>query len=237
MNDEELNALITRSEGEAEIFRQLDIQREREAVESWRNAGNRGKPPPPLMAVEELPELYRTDEPFAAKELEFLEEGRGARKRTTVNYTDGLDDDAWAMALEDGEDIEELAEKAREKKERRVQNKFLRDAVGAEGSSSRATPLSDTDSKGRRGRKKGSTNRPTLPSAADFDAPVGSKRKRAIKAVSETPSLLDDDDDERDQVSKLFVSLGRDSCVHIASSETKKNQATAYRFRYPCTCA
>ena len=68
------------------------------ALEAWRAAGNRGKPPPPLIQLEELPECYRTDEPFAnTNDLDEIE-GRGARKRTVVNYNDGLDDDQWAMA-------------------------------------------------------------------------------------------------------------------------------------------
>ena len=97
MNDEEINEIIARNEEEVQIFRELDIKRERDALEQWRAAGNRGKPPPPLIQLEELPECYRTDEPFAnANELDEIE-GRGARKRTVVNYNDGLSDDQWAM--------------------------------------------------------------------------------------------------------------------------------------------
>jgi len=97
MNDDELNAILARSDQEAEIFRQIDMQREREAVESWRQAGKRGKPLPPLIQVEELPECYQTDEPFEVKDMEEVLEGRGQRKRNVVSYNDGLSDDAWAM--------------------------------------------------------------------------------------------------------------------------------------------
>ena len=97
MNDEEINEIIARNEEEVEIFRELDIKRDRDALESWRAAGNRGKPPPPLIQLEELPECYRVDEPFQSKEdLEELE-GRGHRRRTVVNYNDGLSDDQWAL--------------------------------------------------------------------------------------------------------------------------------------------
>lgn len=96
MNDEEINEIIARSEEEANIFRELDIVRDREAQEKWKAAGNRGKPPPPLVQLEELPTCYRTDEPFEVK-TDFEEEGRGHRKRTVVNYNDGLSDDQWAM--------------------------------------------------------------------------------------------------------------------------------------------
>ncbi|KAH7881325.1 SNF2-family ATP dependent chromatin remodeling factor snf21 [Lentinula edodes] len=191
MNDDELNALISRSDEEAEIFREMDIKRERDAIENWRAMGNRGKPPQPLVQLEELPECYQTDEPFDSKDAEELVEGRGQRKRNVVSYNDGLDDDTWAMALEDGEDLQELTDKTRERKERRATNKLLKEAEV----SNRGTPASDTESRGRRGRKaKSKLNHDELA--------VGSKRKRgAMKSMSVTPSIAedDDDDDERDQ--------------------------------------
>lgn len=97
MNDEEINEIIARTDEETILYRDFDIKRERDAMEAWKAAGNRGKPPPPLMQLEELPEFYRTDEPFADKtELDEIE-GRGQRRRTIVNYNDGLSDDQWAM--------------------------------------------------------------------------------------------------------------------------------------------
>ncbi len=97
MNDDEINEIIARSDEEANYYRELDVQRDREALERWKAAGNRGKPPPPLITLEELPEFYRSDEPFAYKEDSEEVEGRGHRKRTIVNYNDGLSDDQWAM--------------------------------------------------------------------------------------------------------------------------------------------
>jgi ATP-dependent helicase STH1/SNF2 len=84
--------------------------------------------------------------------------------------------------LEDGEDIEELAERTRDKKERRMQNKLLREE------SARGTPVSEGgDPRGRKKKGKAKAN--------DYDTlPAGSKRKRGLK--SETPSMIDDDDDE-----------------------------------------
>ena len=97
MNDEEINEIIARSDEESVIFREIDLQRDRDAVDKWKAAGNRGKPPPSLIQIEELPECYRVDEPFQSKEdLEELE-GRGHRRRTVVNYNDGLSDDQWAL--------------------------------------------------------------------------------------------------------------------------------------------
>lgn len=99
--------------------------------------------------------------------------------------------------MEEGEDLQELSERAREKKERRAQNKLLKEVepVGSPG------PDLDTPRGGRKNNKKGKGKVP----AADFDigTPVGnSKRKRGNgKSTSMTPSLVDDEDDERDTVS------------------------------------
>lgn len=91
--------LLARTEHEGAVFREVDARRERDVEERWHAQGNRGKPPPPLMQVEELPDCYQTDEPFAAKEEEDLLEGRGQRRRAVVNYTDNLDDDTWAKVI------------------------------------------------------------------------------------------------------------------------------------------
>ncbi|KIJ59828.1 hypothetical protein HYDPIDRAFT_99946 [Hydnomerulius pinastri MD-312] len=190
MNDDELNEMIARNDDEVEIFRHMDLAREREALEHWRAAGNRGKPPLGLMQVEELPECYQTDEPFETKEIDDAIEGRGQRKRTVVNYNDGLSDEQWAMAVEDGEDLQELADRARGKKERRAANKLLKDS----DTPGRSTPASETDGRGRKG-KKGKAKMV----AADYDPPIAAgKRKRGMKSMSVTPSVNEEDDDDRD---------------------------------------
>jgi ATP-dependent helicase STH1/SNF2 len=138
MNDDELNELLARHESETPIFREMDAKRERDALEAWRQAGNRGKVPLPLIQLEELPECYQTDEPFDVKDTEEVFEGRGQRPWFMVSYNDGLDDDTcygasryicgltrfllsrYIQVLEDGEDIQELADRAREKKDRRA---------------------------------------------------------------------------------------------------------------------
>ena len=89
MNDDEFNEMFARSDEEAEIFRAMDIARERDALETWRAAGNRGRPPLPLMQLEEFPGCYQTDEPFEAREMDEDMEGRGQRRRNIANYNDG----------------------------------------------------------------------------------------------------------------------------------------------------
>ena len=204
MNDDELNELIARHKSEVAIFHEMDIQREKDALESWRARGKRGNPPPPLMQFEELPECYQTDEPFDIKDVEDLVEGRGQRRRNIVSYNDGLSDDAWAMvcilvgkilfsflfiylssqALEDGEDIEELSERVKDKK---IQNKLLKE----NDTSGRGTPASEVDGRGRK-PKKGKAK------ANDYEnsGPSGSKRKRGLKSLSVTPEVDDEDEGE-----------------------------------------
>ncbi|RPD70775.1 hypothetical protein L226DRAFT_615902 [Lentinus tigrinus ALCF2SS1-7] len=188
MNDDEINEIIARSDEEQVIFHEIDLQRERTALENWRRAGNRGKPPPPLMQLEELPECYRLDEPFAEPDAIDEMEGRGHRRRTVVNYNDGLSDDQWAMALEEGEDIQELSARALEKKERRAQSKLVREVE------SNGSPAPEIDTPRGRKSKKGKSKMP------EFDAiPVSGKRKRGGgKSTSMTPSIIEDEDDDRD---------------------------------------
>jgi ATP-dependent helicase STH1/SNF2 len=194
MGDEEINAILSRSDEEIIIFRDFDIAREREAMEKWKAAGNRGKPPPPLIQLEELPDCYRTDEPFELAEPVEEIEGRGQRRRTVVNYNDGLSDDQWAMALEEGEDVNDLAERTRQAR-----------AVTRENSVA-GTPASDSlESKRGRGRGRKGKGRAL---DGDGDAtPLNGKRKRPVKAPSATPDINDDDDFDRDNVSGLSPAL------------------------------
>jgi ATP-dependent helicase STH1/SNF2 len=141
------------------------------------------------MQLEELPECYQTDEPFEPKEIDDAIEGRGQRRRNVVNYNDGLSDEQWAMAVEDGEDLQELVDRARGKKERRAANKLLKET----DTPGRNTPASDVGvgRKGKKGKGKMTAN--------DYDTPgVAGKRKRGMKSMSVTPSVIDDDDEERD---------------------------------------
>ena len=94
--------------------------------------------------------------------------------------------------MEEGEDIQELSARALEKKERRAQNKLLKEA------DSIGSPASEFETpRGGRKNKKGKSKMP------EFDPiPMSGKRKRGGgKSTSMTPSIIDDDDDDRDTVS------------------------------------
>ncbi|KAI0039556.1 hypothetical protein FA95DRAFT_1528440 [Auriscalpium vulgare] len=185
MNDEEINEMISRSDAESKLFAEMDLQRERDLAAAWKAAGNRGKPPPGLIQLEELPDIYRTDEPFDLKDDIDEVEGRGHRRRNAVNYNDGLSDDQWAMALEEGEDLQLLAEQTRAKNRRTV----------GKLESGTATPISEGGrGRGRKGKAK----------MTDDAEPSNSKRKRGQKSMSVTPSVHDDDDEERDSKRRKY---------------------------------
>lgn len=80
----------------------------------------------------------------------------------------------------------ELAERAREKKDRRA-------AKLRESESGVATPSSEGRGRGRKGKAKAIEQ--------DFDTPTSGKRKRnQIKQMSVTPSVPDDEEEKRDSV-------------------------------------
>lgn len=87
--------------------------------------------------------------------------------------------------------MQELSERARDKKDRRSTSKFAKD----NDISARGTPASD-DIRNRKNNKKGKTK------SGDYETslPAGSKRKRGTKSSSVTPSIADDEDEDHDQV-------------------------------------
>ncbi|KAJ7037489.1 hypothetical protein C8F04DRAFT_1257053 [Mycena alexandri] len=216
-----IGAIIARTE-EGELYHETDVKREREALERWRAQGHRGKPPPGLTQLEELTECYQKDEPFEAAIIDETAEGRGQRRRNVVSYNDGLSDEAWAMALEDGEDLEELADRSRKQ---RGMNKLLRDAEA----SGRGTPVSDSDSRARKG-KKGKSRM----SAPDYEPSLGSKRERGVKSMSVTPSVNEDDDEDRQPKRRKAPPKSNGNDVPPAVREKMKVFAECYRAVVAC---
>jgi ATP-dependent helicase STH1/SNF2 len=77
-------------------------------------------------------------------------EGRDHGKRNVVSYNDGLGDDAWAVALESEEDLQDVIEKSRERAARRTQNKLMHDSEGVSSRNSPATGLGAEEKPGRK---------------------------------------------------------------------------------------
>lgn len=226
MNDEEINAIVSRTDQETEIFRRMDDERAYREEREWRAAGNVGPVPPRLMTLEELPEIYQRDEPLKGdEEVESLYVGRGARARTAVKYTDGLTDDQWAEALEEG--YEEPTERKPRAKVR-VQNRIESSPEIEEppdddewgntnGSSKKAVPKRGrgrprATSPGLK-RKRGAISKQPSPSPSldeDDDIPDSKRRKTAAPAKGDTvPPHI------RDRMKKAFQEIYKavQSCV------------------------
>uniref|UniRef100_A0A336MSI2 CSON006075 protein n=1 Tax=Culicoides sonorensis TaxID=179676 RepID=A0A336MSI2_CULSO len=112
-DDETVNAMISRSEEELELFKKMDEERkEREA----NDPNFKGR----LIDETELPD-WLTKEEIEEEKWDFEDEqallGRGSRQRKEVDYTDSLTEKEWLKAIDDGADFdEELEEEEREKK-------------------------------------------------------------------------------------------------------------------------
>ncbi|KAG8743951.1 hypothetical protein FRC10_011137 [Ceratobasidium sp. 414] len=199
MDDEEINQIIARTDGELERFKSMDYERDIAEEREWREAGNRGPKPERMIAFQELPEVYQRDEPYEPPETELKAVGRGARERKIVSYNDGMTDDQWAMvstslyahisigpplfcvqALEEGEDLEDFDDLPARRS--RAASRLGRD----EASGSNTPAPDDKNKRNKKGKGK---------SRADDNA---SKRKRG-KAQSPEPSSDEDDDSLRGQ--------------------------------------
>ncbi|KAH9011009.1 hypothetical protein EDB85DRAFT_2230956 [Lactarius pseudohatsudake] len=200
MNDDEINGLIARSDEEERLFAEMDAQRDRDAAMNWKAAGNRGKPPPLLIALDELPDCYRTDEPFDVKDESEEAEGRGHRRRAVINYNDGLSDDQWTMvgALLLSVAFSLTNVTTRLWKKAKTSSSYLSRLGSAQArraaklESGTGTPMSE-GGRGRERKGKAKVNE------GDFE-PLNGKRKRGgnNKSMSVTPSVMDDEEEDRD---------------------------------------
>lgn len=236
MNDDEINDIVARTEEEMVIFRQMDQERADREEREWRAAGNTGPVPPRLMTIDELPEIYQRDEPLKGDEdVEVLFAGRGARARNTVKYTDGLTDDQWAEALEEGTLDEPQTERKARIKARPPPNRI-------ESSPEIEEPGADDDDWGnnnsapssKKGPPKRGRGRPRNPS------PVGgnNKRKRgggASKQPSPSPSLDDEDDVPESKRRKTATAKGGDGIPAQVRERMKKAFQECYRVVQACT--
>ncbi|XP_043475388.1 ATP-dependent helicase brm isoform X2 [Leptopilina heterotoma] len=121
-DDETVNQMIARSEGEFESFQKLDLERRREEAK----LGPQRKPR--LLEEAELPDwLVKDDdevERWAYEEDEDRFLGRGSRQRKEVDYTFSLTDKEWLKAIdEEGVEYDEEEEDDKKKKKTRKRRK------------------------------------------------------------------------------------------------------------------
>ncbi|KAJ1310927.1 hypothetical protein OPQ81_009439 [Rhizoctonia solani] len=176
MDDDEINQIIARTDEELERFKSMDYERDMREEQEWREAGNRGPKPERMMTFQELPEIYQRDEPYEPPEAELKATGRGARERKAVSYNDGMTDDQWLMAMEEGEDPDDYDD---------APPRRSRAASRRDEASGSVTPA--PEEKNKRGKKVKGKGR-----ADDLSG----KRKRG-KAQSPEPSSDEEEDDTR----------------------------------------
>ncbi|KAI9882186.1 MAG: hypothetical protein M1823_006069 [Watsoniomyces obsoletus] len=172
MDDDDLNVIMARSDGEFELFREIDKQRERESP------FGPGKKLPRLLAESELPDIYLQDGNPVVEEPEEVV-GRGARQRTQVKYDDGLTEEQWLEAVDaDDDTVEDAVARKQARIAKRQANKEKRNRTVDDDSpepsreSSEEQPLTKTTSRGRGGTTSGRK---------------GSSKRKAEEAV-ETPT-------------------------------------------------
>ncbi|KAJ3183529.1 hypothetical protein HDU87_006854 [Geranomyces variabilis] len=163
LDDQELNEIIARDDAELQLFHKMDIERNKQELMQWRALGNRDSPPPRLMTDSELPAIYLKEEDDAVPEEVDL--GRGARVRKDVIYDDGMNDDQFVAAVEDG-DLEGAIE-------RRVQRKLAKQ----ERERKRRDAVSDDDDEDDVPDVPASRAGKTLPQAAQGLKTPGPRRR------------------------------------------------------------
>lgn len=100
---EEINTLIARAQEEMDLFNKMDELKAAKQLQEWKERGNKGRPPPPLLLESELPQWMLVQE--SKEDQEEIEYGRGMRERSSVIYDDGLSDFKWQKMIEAGEDV------------------------------------------------------------------------------------------------------------------------------------
>lgn len=121
-DDETVNQMIARTEGEFEIFQKLDLERRREEAKLGPNRKSR------LLEEAELPDwLVKDDDEVERWTYEEDEErylGRGSRQRKEVDYTDSITEKEWLKAIDDdGAEYDEEEEDDKKKKKTRKRKK------------------------------------------------------------------------------------------------------------------
>lgn len=132
LDDEELNEILARSEGEKELFAKIDD--ERKATDKME--ARKGVYSTRLITKKELPSVFTEDiSHHFEKDNKELSQKR-VRKR--VKYDDGLTEEQWLMAMDDDNDTVEDAVRRKEERMARRRKNNREDSESIEG-----TPIAD----------------------------------------------------------------------------------------------
>ncbi|MCJ1288249.1 hypothetical protein MMC26_007604 [Xylographa opegraphella] len=171
MDDDDLNAIMARSDEELIQFQKIDQERAKDP-----DYGP-GRKLPRLMGESELPDIYLQEDNPVTEEIEEIA-GRGARERTRVKYDDGLTEDQWLMAVDDDEDTLEAAiarKNARIEKRNTNKDKRARNGAGGDSSPEPSRHTSEEPMTKKRGRKN---NAPKRKAEDEVEELPSAKRKR-----------------------------------------------------------
>ncbi|PGH15770.1 hypothetical protein AJ79_02150 [Helicocarpus griseus UAMH5409] len=185
MDDDDLNDIMARSEGEAALFQRIDEERART------DQYGPGHKHPRLMADEELPDIYLAEDNPVAEEVEEIA-GRGARERKVMKYDDGLTEEQWLMAVDAEDDtIEDAIARNEAKMDRRRQNKEkrMKRAQGGDSSPEPSRENSETPQQPKKGRRKGPVPKRKAEETID-ETPVKRKKGRMSKAALAEKDVL-----------------------------------------------
>ncbi|CAD6891549.1 unnamed protein product [Tilletia laevis] len=189
LNDDELNEILARKEDEKELFGRMDKEREAKELADWKAAGKKGKPPPRLIQESELPTVYQGD--IDAKNMSKVEEELPqVRKRTTVNYDDGMTEEQWVRTVEAGENPDDVAMDRRRRRDakRKRKESVMDDEME---STPEPTPAPQPSKRGRP-RKSAAANLANYDLSEASPGPSGSVRKR--KRIEDSPDGGDYDE-------------------------------------------
>ncbi|KAL1608413.1 transcriptional regulator [Paraconiothyrium brasiliense] len=180
MDDEDLNVIMQRNEGELELFREMD--KERAANDPY----GPGKKFPRLLSEPELPDIWLQDDNAVPEPVEEVPVGRGARERTRVKYDDGLTEEQWLEAVDNSDDDIDAAVARKEAKiAKRSKNKQIRMGGDLGDSPAPSREESEEPQPKKRGRKPKEVKRKADEASLDGD-PGPRKRGRPAPKVAET---------------------------------------------------
>ncbi|CAB4381043.1 uncharacterized protein OCT59_030161 [Rhizophagus irregularis] len=171
LEDDEINLLISRNEEELELFKKIDIARQKREEELWKESGGDGPLPARLIQENELPEVYKKE--YETRPGDSTEYGRGQRQRKEVYYTDGLTDEQFINIID--MDEEEFNRVIAEKQKLLLKNR--------------------ENSRKRMFQQKGEDSQATAESVAETSSISSSVRtsKRVAKLKAENDADIDTD--------------------------------------------
>ncbi|KAI7907142.1 SNF2 family N-terminal domain-containing protein [Cokeromyces recurvatus] len=119
IDDEELNEILKRSDKELAIFKKIDKERVKTEAQMYKRRGI-SKPLDRLIQENELPEEFLQENNVLIERETLVGFGRGHRARDDVLYDDGLSDEEWLNAIENGKNSLQELQSNRAKKRGRT---------------------------------------------------------------------------------------------------------------------